>query len=81
MKRMGIKEPISKEELIKKIKFDLKCDKIMTIFSVFFVAAMYLYWVYVNISIFYPLIAAVNFLIWLNAYLITRRNKQIVELK
>lgn len=72
---------ITKEELIKKINFDLKCDKVMTIFSIFFVTAMYLYWVYVGVTITYTLIASVNFLIWLNAYLITRRNKQIIELK
>ncbi len=72
---------LSKEDLIKKIGFDLKCDKVMTILSTFFVTAMYLYWAYANISVVFPLIAAVNFLIWLNAFLITKRNKQIMEVK
>lgn len=60
-------------ELYKKIKFDLKCDLVMTY------ASLSLFIVSFFVGLMFIMVAGLNLLIWFNAYLITQRNKQTLE--
>ena len=69
-----------KFNLEKKIKVDLKLDKIMTLLSLLFLIASYFYWAYAKINVYIVIALGLNFLIWLNAMLLTIRGKKLLGL-
>ena len=72
---------MNKEELISKIKNDLSWDRIMSVLSLVGFAIALLYFIYATLPLMYVGLAILNFLVWYNALLITKRNKQMMEVK
>lgn len=81
MKKWEMMEWVEKKfKLEKKIKVDLKLDKIMTLLSLLFLIGSYFYWVYAKINVYIVIALGLNFLIWLNAMLLTIRGKKLLGL-
>lgn len=72
---------MNKEELIKKISRDLKYDKAMSLVSLVMFVPVFILWVYGTISFAVTGVLAINLLLWLNAAMLTRRNKQMMEVR
>jgi len=81
-KRLNIDKANSKEELLEKIKKDFKFDKLMSLASVLLFTMFLIYWYVTSseLAMDFSLLTALNLLIWLNAYLLTKRNLQMMEL-
>ncbi len=81
MKKWEMMEWVEKKfKLEKKTNMDLKLDKIMTLLSLLFLIGSYFYWVYAKINVYIVVGLGLNFLIWLNAMLLTIRDKKMLRL-
>jgi len=69
----------NKERLVKKIKKDLKLDRIMSLFSLLLFTIVFILWTTKIVSIELMGIFAVHFLVWFNSLLLTQRDKKIME--
>ncbi len=65
-----------KQDLKKKIRLDLKVDKVMTVFSSIAVMVSLYYFGYKH---HYTLFAIMFLLLWFNAALLTKRDIEILE--
>lgn len=70
---------MDKEQLIKKVRRDLKLDKLMSLVSLFICVLVYFFWIRRLYDITYFFISVVHFMIWINAMLITKRNLNTLE--
>ena len=64
---------MKKEKLMKEIKFDLFCDKAVSIISSMLLVLSF------SFDLIWRIAAGLNLMIWFNSYLITKRNIQILE--
>ena len=70
---------ISREELYKTIVNDMKLDKLMSFVSLIALTVTMFYFFLQAISITLFACFVLHFLLWANAYMVTKRSKQMME--